>query len=195
MNIAIIDYGAGNIRSLEYAFDRLGVKAQATSDAEDIMTADKVIFPGVGHAAPALESLKETGLFDLIPKLKQDVLGICLGMQLMCSYLEEADADGLKIFPMSVTRFQTQLKVPHMGWNRLSTSENESNADEEYVYFVHSYFAECHDDYTIATCDYDGRFSATIKKQNFIGCQFHPEKSGVVGQQILQSFINGTLGR
>ncbi len=192
MDIAIIDYGAGNIRSLEYAFAKLGTKTVVTADPEIIQSADKVIFPGVGHAGTALQALKASRLMDLIPSLKQDVLGICLGMQLMCSYLEEANQEGLGIFPMSVLKFDTVLKVPHMGWNRLRSTKNKL-MNEEYVYFVHSYIAECHDDYTTATADYDGRFSATIKKKTFMGCQFHPEKSGEVGQEILKLFLNGTL--
>jgi glutamine amidotransferase len=190
--IAIIDYGAGNMQSVVFALERLGVIPTITSDRKIIRNASKVIFPGVGHAVPALKALKENGLDKLIPTLSQPVLGICLGMQLMCSYSEENSEKGLGIFPVNVQRFTEINKVPHLGWNSIFTKNGplfEEVPDGSFVYFVHSFYAEITND-TTATSSHSLSFSASIQKDNFYGCQFHPEKSGVIGQQILRNFIN-----
>jgi len=190
-NIIIIDYGAGNVQSVKYALQRLGVEAVLSKDAAVISSADKVIFPGVGQAQSAMQQIRQAGLEKLIPALKQPVMGICLGMQLMCKYSEEGDTDCLDIFPLEVKRFKHELKIPHMGWNLLSDMDalifNEL-AENPYMYFVHSYFIE-KSDYTIATCNYKFSFSAALQKDNFYACQFHPEKSSSDGQQILKNFL------
>ncbi len=189
--VVIIDYGAGNIQSVQFALERLGVQAKLTHNKEDILSADKVIFPGVGHATPAMKSLQEKGLHKLIPALTQPVLGICLGMQLMCSSSEENNQNGLDIFSITVKRFSEEEKVPHIGWNDIKFKDSElfrGIEENPYVYFVHSYYAELGVE-TIATTDYVQQFSASLQKNNFYGCQFHPEKSGVVGEEILKNFI------
>jgi len=189
--IAIIDYGAGNIQSVQFALERLGVKAQLTSDATQIASADKVIFPGVGHATPALKALQEKGLDTLIPNLTQPVLGICLGMQLMCNYLEENNCNGLGVFQVDVRRFSAKEKVPHTGWNSIENLRGKLfNTIEEktHVYFVHSFFADV-SNVTIAETNYGVSFSAALQKANFYGCQFHPEKSGDIGEQIIRNFL------
>jgi glutamine amidotransferase len=189
--IVIIDYGAGNVRSVQYALQRLGYQSRLSSDTKVIQQADKVIFPGVGHAASAMAELRKTGLDQLIPQLKQPVLGICLGLQLMCSHSEESNTTCLNIFPIAVKQFDNILKVPHMGWNQTTNLQGalfkgvEENSN---VYFVHGYYAEI-SGYTIAHCDYGTAFSAAMRKDNFYACQFHPEKSGVVGKQILNNFL------
>lgn len=195
MNIVIIKYNAGNIFSVEHAFKRLGIEATVTADKEQIKNADKVIFPGVGEASSTMEYLRQEGLDRLIPDLKQPVLGICLGMQLMCSRSEEGDADCLNIFDIDVKRFQPQKhedKVPHMGWNNITNVKKnlfDSSLESQFVYFVHSYYVPlCK--YTIATTDYIHPFSAAIGKENFYATQFHPEKSGSVGERILKNFIH-----
>lgn len=189
--VVIIDYGAGNIQSVQFALERLGVQAVLTHNEEDILGADKVIFPGVGHATPAMKSLQEKGLDKLIPTLTQPVLGICLGMQLMCSFSEENNQNGLDIFSTTVKRFSEEEKVPHIGWNDIKFKESElfrGIEEKPYVYFVHSYYAELGAE-TIATTGYGQEFSAALQRNNFYGCQFHPEKSGDVGELILRNFI------
>ncbi len=189
--VTIIDYGAGNIQSVLFALERLDTKAILTSNPSKIAASDRVIFPGVGHAAPALLALKQKGLDKLIPALKQPVLGICLGMQLMCAFLEENNEKGLGIFSVDVTKFSSKHKVPHIGWNTIETEGSplfKNLPKQSYMYFVHSYFAHKGAD-TIATTTYGESFSASLHKNNFYGCQFHPEKSGVVGEQILRNFL------
>ncbi len=189
--IAIIDYGAGNIQSVQFALKRLGVNAQLTSDASQIVASDKVIFPGVGHATPALKALQEKGLDTLIPSLTQPVLGICLGMQLMCNYLEENNCNGLGIFQVDVKKFSAKEKVPHIGWNSIEKLKGtlfKAIEENTHVYFVHSFFADISNE-TIAETNYGVPFSAALQKDNFYGCQFHPEKSGEVGEQILKNFL------
>lgn len=189
--LAIIDYGAGNIQSVLFALERLGVQANLTNDPEEIRSAEKVIFPGVGHATPALNALKKTGLDQLIPRLRQPVLGVCLGMQLMCRFSEENNEEALDIFSVDVKKFPKDKKVPHMGWNSIEIKGNPLLKDiqnNSYFYFVHSFFAEIGME-TIATTNYGLPFSAALQKDNFYGCQFHPEKSGQVGQMILKNFI------
>lgn len=194
MKIVIIDYNAGNVQSVWYALQRLGVEAMLTNEPGVIMKADKVIFPGVGEANTTMQYLKAHKLDDLIRSLQQPVLGICLGMQLLCRHSEENDTDCLGIIPQEVVRFQPQNgeKVPHMGWNSIHQLDNSLFPQElegSYAYFVHSYYVE-EGPYTIATTDYVQPFSAALQKDNFYATQFHPEKSGKVGERILESFIN-----
>ncbi|MBS6468335.1 MAG: imidazole glycerol phosphate synthase subunit HisH [Bacteroides sp.] len=195
MKVAIIKYNAGNIFSVDYALRRLGVEPVITADAEELTGADKVIFPGVGEAATTMDYLRRTGLDQLIKDLKQPVLGICLGMQLMCSRSEEGDVDCLGIFQADVKRFRPQQhedKVPHMGWNTLTETRGDlfkGFDKEEFVYFVHSFYVpvnEC----TAAQTQYIHPFSAAIQKDNFYATQFHPEKSGKTGERILTNFLN-----
>lgn len=189
--LAIIDYGAGNLRSLQYTLERLEVQLVITDDAQLIQEADLVVFPGVGHATQAMSRLRETALHTLIPTLTQPVLGICLGMQLMCQYTEEGEEKGLGIFSSRVTKFTDTPKLPHMGWNTIEQDKNplfEQLDPAGYVYFVHSYKADISVD-TIAQCDYGSPFSAALQRDNFYATQFHPEKSGLVGLQILKNFI------
>lgn len=193
--IVIIDYNAGNVRSVIFALERLGIDdAILTNDHEVIKSADKVIFPGVGAAGTTMRYLKNKNLDKLIPQLTQPVLGICLGMQLLCEYSEEDETACLNIFPLKVKRFitdQPDIKIPHIGWNKIyDLSARQFNADSEnqHVYFVHSYYVEL-SDYTTATCDYIQPFSAAIQKDNFYATQFHPEKSGTVGESILRKFL------
>lgn len=195
MNVAIIKYNSGNIFSVEHALKRLGINASVTSDAEKILNADKVIFPGVGQAETTMNFLKHAGFDTLIRSLKQPVLGICLGMQLMCRHSEEGNADCLNIFDIDVKRFRPlkhEDKVPHMGWNTVSNVNSnlfDSTIENQYVYFVHSYYVPiC--DHTAATTDYIHPFSAALHKDNFYATQFHPEKSGSIGEIILQNFLN-----
>jgi glutamine amidotransferase len=197
MRIVIIKYNTGNIFSVEHAFKRLGVEAIVSADKELIRTADKVIFPGVGEAGSTMHHLRRTGLDKLIPDLKQPVLGICLGMQLMCAYSEEGDVDCLNIFDAKVKRFVSERhedKVPHMGWNTITNLKSEifdDSLEGEFVYFVHSYYiASCK--HTAAITDYIFPFSAAIHKDNFYATQFHPEKSGGVGEKILKNFLSNT---
>lgn len=198
MNVVIIKYNAGNIRSVSYALKRLGVEAEITADKTKIQQADKVIFPGVGEASNTMAYLKKEGLDEVIKSLKQPTLGICLGLQLMCKHSEEFDTECLGIFDVNVKRFtppsgkEFELKVPHMGWNTITQVKNgifKPSLENQYVYFVHSYFAEL-SDYTIATTNYIHPYSAALHKNNFYATQFHPEKSGDVGSQILQNFLN-----
>ncbi|NDV78328.1 imidazole glycerol phosphate synthase subunit HisH [Dysgonomonas sp. 511] len=194
MNIVIIKYNAGNIFSVEHAFKRLGIEALVTGDKELIQKADKVIFPGVGEASSTMKYLQSTGLDKVIPNLTQPVLGICLGMQLMCTHSEEGNAGCLGIFPTEVKRFIAQKheeKVPHMGWNNIyevKTPLFDSRLENQFVYFVHSYYvALC--EHTAATTNYIQPFSAALHKDNFYATQFHPEKSGDIGERILKNFI------
>ena len=191
--ITIIDYGAGNIRSVQNALKRLGTTSSLSSDFNEIHKAEKVIFPGVGHAHSALKALSEKGLNTLIPKLKQPVLGICLGMQLMCASSEETTSETLKLFPSRVLHFDKRQKVPHMGWNSTMLQTNnplfKGLASVQDFYFVQSYYVEP-SAYSIARCHYgSSMFTAGMHKDNFYALQFHPEKSGDAGAQILQNFI------
>lgn len=194
MNIVIIKYNAGNIFSVEHAFKRLGIEAVVTGDKELIQKADKVIFPGVGEASSTMQHLQQTGLDKLIPNLKQPVLGICLGMQLMCSHSEEGNVDCLNIFDTEVKRFVPQKhedKVPHMGWNTISNVKSDLfdiSLENQFVYFVHSYYVAI-SEHTAAVTDYIHPFSAAMHKNNFYATQFHPEKSGSVGESILKNFL------
>lgn len=191
MKIAIIDYGAGNIQSIKFAISRLGFKADLTDKEEEIQKADKVIFPGVGEASSAMQKLKSSGLDKLIPKLKQPVLGICLGMQLMCNSSEEGNTKGLGIFDLDVVRFPNTVKVPQIGWNQieeLKTDLFKDVKDKSHIYLVHSYYAPLGED-TIAISQYALAYSAALQKSNFYGTQFHPEKSGEVGEKILKNFL------
>ncbi|WMX12903.1 imidazole glycerol phosphate synthase subunit HisH [Aureispira sp. CCB-E] len=194
MKVAIIDYNAGNTRSVQFALERLGVVPILTKEAAVLSEADKVIFPGVGAANSTMAYLEQTGLDVVIKNLKKPVLGICLGMQLLCDFSEEGNVKGLGIFPQQVKRFMPQkgMKVPHMGWNQLScepTALLEGVASGSYVYFVHGYYVEV-SVHTIARCNYGGAFSAALHKDNFYATQFHPEKSGSVGAKILKNFID-----
>lgn len=193
MNIVIINYGAGNIKSLQFAFKRLGVKAILSEDTETIKNADKVIFPGVGEASSAMRKLKESGLDTLIPKLTQPVLGICLGMQLMCNYSEEGETKGLGIFDVDVLRFDSkQVKVPQIGWNTITELKSDLFQDiseESFMYLVHSYYAPISAE-TISTSEYQIQYSSALQKDNFYGVQFHPEKSSNDGEQLLKNFLN-----
>lgn len=191
MDIVIIDYGAGNIKSIDFAFKRLGVETTLSNNIEDITKADKVIFPGVGEASSAMRMLCENNLDKLIPQLEQPVLGICLGMQLLCNYSEEGDTKGLGVFDVDIKRFNSDLKVPQMGWNTITNLKSrlfDGIPDKEYMYLVHSYYAE-NNECAIATTDYELPYASALQKNNFYGVQFHPEKSGRSGERILQNFL------
>ncbi len=195
--IAIIDYDTGNLRSVMNALERAGVEYVVTSDHETLRSADKVIMPGVGEASSAMEKLRERGLDQVVPALTQPVLGICIGMQLMCLSSEEGDAQCLGIFPTKVVKLPAELpsgellKVPHVGWDtieELKTVLFEGIKESSHLYYVHSFAAEICDE-TIASTDYGVRFSAALHRDNFYGTQFHPEKSGSVGEAILNNFL------
>ena len=191
--IAIVDYKMGNLRSVENALRRLGAEFVVTADAEVIKRADRVLLPGVGNAAEAMDNLRRAGLVEVIRSLRRPVLGICVGMQVMCRHSEEGDVDCLGIFDSHVKRFEPsqQVKVPHMGWNRIGNLESKlfKGIDGgEYVYFVHSYYPELCPD-TIATTVHGKMFSSALKYENFYGTQFHPEKSGDVGERIIANFL------
>jgi glutamine amidotransferase len=197
MKIVIIKYNAGNIESVNNALNRLGVNAEITADPGKIRNADKVIFPGVGEASTTMEYLRRHKLDKLIVSLRQPVLGICLGLQLMCSHSEEGDTTCLGIFDEKVKRFIPKpgeefiTKVPHMGWNAIYNLKSElfsNKLENEYVYFVHSFYAGL-GEHTAATCNYIEPFSAALQKDNFFATQFHPEKSGKIGAEILQNFL------
>ncbi|WP_204345138.1 imidazole glycerol phosphate synthase subunit HisH [Psychroserpens algicola] len=192
MKVVIIDYGAGNIKSIQFAFKRLGVDAQLSNNADVIKAADKVIFPGVGEASSAMFMLRQSGLDKLIPKLTQPVLGICLGMQLMCNYSEEGNTKGLGIFNANVKRFNKRVKVPQMGWNTIKALKSKlfKNINEgEFMYLVHSFYVEeCAAQ--ISTTNYDEDYASALQKNNFYGVQFHPEKSSVAGEQLLKNFLD-----
>ena len=195
MNVAIIKYNAGNIYSVDYALKRLGITPVITADPELIRKADKVIFPGVGEAFTTMEYLKAHQMTDLIRGLKQPVLGICLGMQLMCRYSEEGNTGCLGIFDVDVKRFIPQRhedKVPHMGWNTITDLKGglfSPSLENQFVYFVHSFYVPLNET-TAATTEYILPFSASLHKDNFYATQFHPEKSGSVGELILKNFLN-----
>lgn len=190
--IAILNYNGGNITSVKNALNRLGYTCVITDNKEEILASDKVIIPGVGHMSSAITYLKEKEIDVLIPSLKQPVLGICLGMQLLCRYSEEGDTQGLSVFDCIVKKFPAQNIIPHMGWNNLYTLNTklfQGVSSSEDVYFVHSYYVElCKD--TAASCDYILPFSAALQKDNFWGVQFHPEKSGSSGEKILLNFLS-----
>ncbi|RAR46914.1 imidazole glycerol phosphate synthase subunit HisH [Flavobacterium lacus] len=192
MKIAIIDYGAGNIKSIQFALNRLGFEGILTNNPSEIRSAEKVIFPGVGEASSAMKKLKSSGLDELIPTLTQPVLGICLGMQLMCNHTEEGDTKGLGIFDTNIVQFSNRVKVPHMGWNTIYNLQSplfQGINEKEYLYLVHSYYAPLSKN-TIANTIYEKEFSSALQLNNFYGVQFHPEKSGMVGEQILKNFLN-----
>lgn len=191
MKIVIINYGAGNIQSIMFAIERLGFKAVLSNNPEEIQAADKVIFPGVGEASSAMKKLKESGLDSLIPNLKQPVLGICLGMQLMCKSSEEGNTKGLGIFDVDVIKFTPKVKVPQMGWNQIYDLKSDlfkGIAENEFMYLVHSFYAPNCDE-AIAITDYELEYASALQKNNFYGTQFHPEKSGAVGEKILENFL------
>ena len=189
--IAIIDYVAGNVKSVENAVQKLGCETIITSDFEEIRNAEKVIFPGVGEASTAMKYLKQKNLEKLIPTLKQPFLGICLGQQLLCDFSEEGATKCLGIFDLKVKEFPSTDIVPHMGWNNLQKLQGplfEGISEADNFYFVHSYYCEV-GEFTTSECDYILPFSATLQKDNFYGTQFHPEKSGDVGSKILENFL------
>lgn len=191
MKIVIINYGAGNIQSIKFAIQRLGYEAILSNDPEEIKAADKIIFPGVGEASSAMHKLRDSGLDHLIPELKQPVLGICLGMQLMCNYTEEGNTKGLGIFDVDVIRFDNQVKVPQIGWNQIESLDSplfEGILEKEHIYLVHSYYAPVTKN-TVAKTRYGVAYSTALQKGNFYGTQFHPEKSSVVGEKILKNFL------
>ncbi|MBK5207991.1 MAG: imidazole glycerol phosphate synthase subunit HisH [Flavobacteriaceae bacterium] len=191
MKIVIINYGAGNIQSIKFAIQRLGYEAVLSDDAEEIKGADKVIFPGVGEAGSAMKKLRSTGLDKLIPTLKQPVLGICLGMQLMCNYCEEGNTQGLGIFDVDVVKFSNKVKVPQIGWNQIGNLNSElfkGIAEKEYMYLVHSFYVPLNEE-AIATTEYGIKYASALQKDNFYGVQFHPEKSSKAGEQILKNFL------
>ncbi len=195
MSVAIVKYCAGNIYSVQLALRRLGIEAILTDDAKELSRADKVIFPGQGEASNAMQYLIEHGLDDVIRSLKQPVLGICIGQQLLCKHSEEGDVDCLGIFDVPVIKFEPKVheqKVPHMGWNAIYEKKSplfKGIEKEEYVFFVHSYYVPlC--PWTIAKANYIEPFSAAIKKDNFFATQFHPEKSGTIGEEILKNFLS-----
>ena len=189
--IAIIDYVAGNVKSVENAVQKLGFETIITSGFEEIRNAEKVIFPGVGEASTAMKYLKQTNLEKLIPTLKQPFLGICLGQQLLCDFSEEGATKCLGIFDLKVKEFPSTDIVPHIGWNNLQKLQGplfEGISEADNFYFVHSYYCEI-GEFTTSECDYILPFSATLQKDNFYGTQFHPEKSGDVGSKILENFL------
>lgn len=191
MKIVIINYGAGNIKSIQFAFQRLGYNAVLTNNSQEIIDADRVIFPGVGEASSAMRKLMQSGLDTLIPTLKQPVLGICLGMQLMCTHTEEGNTSGLGIFNVNVKRFLNAVKVPQIGWNTIHNLKSDlfkGINEGDYMYLVHSYYAEnCNQ--AIATTNYEIEYASALENGNFYGVQFHPEKSGVVGEWLLKNFL------
>lgn len=191
--IAIIDYKMGNLRSVENALHRLGAEFEVTADADKIVRADRVLLPGVGNAAEAMHNLRQAGLPEVIKSLRRPVLGICVGMQVMCRHSDEGDAECMGIFDARVKRFTPTPteKVPHVGWNQIGNLEKKLFTDIKsgsFVYFVHSYYAELCPD-TIATTRHGLLFSSALKYENFYGTQFHPEKSGEPGEQIIKNFL------
>ena len=194
MSVVLVDAGGTNIGSVRYALQRLGVDAALTADAATIRAADKVILPGVGAAGPGMARLRELGLAELLCSLKQPVLGVCLGMQLLCAHSEEGDTECLGLIPASVRRFSEapDLRVPHMGWNLLSAKQAHpllaGLGDDEQAYFVHSYAVPV-SDWTLASSDYGEAFSAVIARDNYYGMQFHPERSAAVGAKLLRNFL------
>lgn len=194
MNIIIIDYGAGNVQSICFALERMGYTAKVSHDKNAITQADRVIFPGVGHAQSAMEMLRHRDIEQILPTLQQPVLGICLGMQLLCNSSEEGGVRGFGIFDTDVVRFSAP-KVPQVGWNTLTGLDSpffEGITESDYVYMVHSYYVPLHSS-TIAKSCYGLPYSAAVQKDNFFGVQFHPEKSGIVGEKVLYNFLNVAL--
>jgi glutamine amidotransferase len=194
MKIAIIKYNAGNVASVMYALDRIGMNYSWTDEEEEIRTADKVIFPGVGEASTAMAYLREKQLDRLIPTLKQPVLATCIGMQLLCKHSEENDTTCMGVFDVAIKRFQsTDLKIPHVGWNSIEAQGQnplmKGLKASEFVYFVHSYYAPLNP-YTSAICDYVQPFSAMLQKDNFYAAQFHAEISGQAGQRVIENFLS-----
>ena len=195
MKTVIIKYNAGNIQSVLYALERIGVSALVTDSIQEIQTADKVIFPGVGEASSAMQYLKERNLDTLIKNLKQPVLGICLGMQLMCTHSTENNTNCLGIFEEQVKQFETAdptIKIPQIGWNTITALKTplfKGIAENSFAYFVHGYYA-AKGQHTIATTNYIQEYSSALHKDNFYGLQFHPEKSALVGEQIIQNFLS-----
>ncbi len=201
MKVSIVKYNAGNIFSVINAVKRLGIEPLLTDDREELMSSDKVIFPGQGEASNAMAYLKERNLDKVIRDLRQPVLGICIGQQLLCSHSEEGDTECIGVFPMEVKRFvpvNHEDKIPQMGWNQLLHLTKEGRPvspllqglnEGDFVYFVHSYYVPLHEEYTIATTNFTLDYSAAIQKDNFFATQFHPEKSGRVGERILKNFI------
>lgn len=193
MKVAVIKYNAGNITSVEFAFKRIGIDVIVTDKNEEILSADKVIFPGVGEASSAMVYLKDKNLDVVIKNLKQPVLGICLGMQLLCEHSEEGNTTCLGIFPQKVKKFKSEsFKVPQIGWNTIYDLRSplfQNINENSYVYFVHGYFAELGEN-TISKTNYITEYSSALHKNNFYGAQFHPEKSGDIGEQILKNFID-----
>ncbi|QQX76133.1 MULTISPECIES: imidazole glycerol phosphate synthase subunit HisH [Aequorivita] len=191
MKIALINYGAGNSQSIKFALKRLGFEAILSDEETEIRSADKVIFPGVGEASSAMQKLKVSGLDQVIPTLKQPVLGICLGMQLLCKSSEERNTKGLGVFDVEVVRFPKGLKVPQIGWNQISnlkTSLFEGISENEFMYLVHSFYAPlCKE--AIAISEYGIQYASALQKDNFYGVQFHPEKSSTAGEHILKNFL------
>ena len=191
MKIVILNYGSGNIQSIQFALNRLGVEGVLSNNYEEILSADKVIFPGVGEASSAMKRLKESGLDKLIPQLKQPVLGICLGMQLMCNFSEEGNTEGLGIFDVNVVKFSPKVKVPQMGWNTIYNLKSDlfnGISENEFMYLVHSFYVP-NSENSIALTNYEVEYCSALQKNNFYGVQFHPEKSGKFGEQILNNFL------
>ncbi len=191
MKTVIINYGAGNIQSIKFALQRLGVEAILSNDVDEIRNADKVIFPGVGEASSAMKKLRESKLDTIIPTLTQPVLGICLGMQLMCKSSEEGNTKGLEIFNTEVVRFSENVKVPQIGWNTIQNLKSalfKGIRENEYMYLVHSYYAKKSSE-MIAESEYDIGYASALQKDNFYGVQFHPEKSSKAGSVLLQNFL------
>ena len=190
-NVIIIDYGAGNIQSIQFALQRLGFEGILSNDRDQILKADKVIFPGVGQAQNAMSQLIKSGLHEIIPTLTMPVLGICLGMQLLCKSSEEGNTTGLGVFDVDVLKFNNSVKVPQMGWNSIYNLKNQlfhAVSNNEYMYLIHSFYAPlCAQ--TVATTYYQTEYSSALQHNNFFGTQFHPEKSGKVGEQILNNFL------
>lgn len=192
MKVAIIKYNAGNVCSIYNAINRLGIEPIITDNSEQILTADKIIFPGVGEASSAMQYLKQHNLDSVIKDLKQPLLGICLGMQLLCRFSEENNTPCLGIFNQDIKKFTLSNKIPQIGWNSIDTLSSElfkGINNNEYVYFVHSYYAEISEN-TIAATDYGIKYSSALQKGNFYATQFHPEKSGFIGSKIIENFIN-----
>ena len=191
MKIVILNYGAGNIQSIQFSLNRLGFEGVLSNNHQEILSADKVIFPGVGEASSAMKRLKESGLDKLIPQLKQPVLGICLGMQLMCAYSEEGNTEGLGIFDDNVMKFTPKVKVPQMGWNTIYNLKSDlfnGISENEFMYLVHSFYVP-NSENSIALTNYEVEYCSALQKNNFYGVQFHPEKSGKFGEQILNNFL------
>lgn len=191
MKVVIIKYNAGNVQSVNYALQRLNISATLTDNAEEILSADKIIFPGVGAAAPAMNYLKEKNLDAIIKNIKQPFFGVCLGMQLLCNHSEEGDTKCLGVFNQSVKKFASKEKIPQMGWNNIYDLKSPlfKDVDENaYMYFVHSYYVEL-SEFTVAKTSYMTEYSAALQKNNFYAVQFHPEKSSSAGEKILKNFI------